>query len=200
VSFIYSVLATIESPIQFGSSPNGELPNCIGDSIVANDPSNFFDRVYTIAIATSNDLDSTPIIRITSHVCQLPWHYPKRSIRIHFILRVICKIIIYFDHHNDYRYKCSCKDDEICPIGQFGHESLSNCIGMHEVLRSRIILNNCSYGSPEWKKWVLDEGHSKPFIKRALDLGINFFDTANVYSVGQSEVVSRKNLISIDNR
>src|SRR5918995_1742126 len=38
-------------------------------------------------------------------------------------------------------------------------------------------------------KWVLDEENSRPIIKQALELGINFFDTANVYSVGKSEEI-----------
>jgi len=54
---------------------------------------------------------------------------------------------------------------------------------------SRIALGCMSYGTPEWRKWVLDEEASRPFIQRALELGINFFDTANMYSVGKSEEV-----------
>jgi aryl-alcohol dehydrogenase (NADP+) len=46
-----------------------------------------------------------------------------------------------------------------------------------------------SYGSPNWRSWVLDEEHSRPFIQRALELGFNFFDTADVYSLGESERV-----------
>jgi aryl-alcohol dehydrogenase (NADP+) len=46
-----------------------------------------------------------------------------------------------------------------------------------------------SYGSPAWRPWVLDETASRPFIKRALDLGITFFDTADMYSDGVSEEV-----------
>jgi aryl-alcohol dehydrogenase (NADP+) len=46
-----------------------------------------------------------------------------------------------------------------------------------------------SYGSSAWRPWVLDEEESRPFIRRALDLGINFFDTADMYSRGKSEEV-----------
>jgi aryl-alcohol dehydrogenase (NADP+) len=46
-----------------------------------------------------------------------------------------------------------------------------------------------TYGTPEWRKWVLTEADSRPFVKRALELGINFFDTANMYSRGLSEEV-----------
>jgi 1-deoxyxylulose-5-phosphate synthase len=56
---------------------------------------------------------------------------------------------------------------------------------------SRICLGCMSYGVPERGNhtWVLDEAQSRPFIKRALELGINFFDTANVYSDGTSEEI-----------
>jgi len=56
---------------------------------------------------------------------------------------------------------------------------------------SRICLGCMSYGMPErgTHPWTLDEQQSRPFIKRALDAGINFFDTANVYSDGTSEEI-----------
>ncbi len=54
---------------------------------------------------------------------------------------------------------------------------------------SRLCLGMMSYGSKEWRKWVLDESDARPFVKRALDAGINFFDTADVYSRGASETV-----------
>ena len=54
---------------------------------------------------------------------------------------------------------------------------------------SRICLGTMTYGTPRWRDWVLDEAASRPFIQRALDLGINFFDTADVYSLGVSEEV-----------
>ncbi len=56
---------------------------------------------------------------------------------------------------------------------------------------SRICLGCMSYGVPERgpHSWSLDEEHSRPFIRRALELGINFFDTANVYSDGTSEEI-----------
>ncbi len=55
---------------------------------------------------------------------------------------------------------------------------------------SRLCLGMMSYGSKQWRDWVLEEEEAKPFIKRALDAGINFFDTADVYSVGDSEKVT----------
>src|SRR5262245_1914856 len=55
---------------------------------------------------------------------------------------------------------------------------------------SRLCLGMMTYGTPNWRPWVLDETASRPFIKRALDLGINFFDTADMYSLGVSEEVT----------
>ncbi|MFB6113851.1 MAG: aldo/keto reductase [Halodesulfurarchaeum sp.] len=52
---------------------------------------------------------------------------------------------------------------------------------------SRIALGCMSFGSTEWRDWVLEKEESRPIIERAIDLGINFFDTANVYSNGESE-------------
>jgi aryl-alcohol dehydrogenase-like predicted oxidoreductase len=54
---------------------------------------------------------------------------------------------------------------------------------------SRICLGCMSFGSSDWRDWVLDEEASHEIIDRAIDLGINFFDTANMYSVGESERV-----------
>ncbi|HVT94588.1 MAG TPA: aldo/keto reductase [Bryobacteraceae bacterium] len=54
---------------------------------------------------------------------------------------------------------------------------------------SRICLGAMTYGSKKWREWVLDEEESRPFIRRALELGINFFDTADMYSTGMSEEV-----------
>ena len=55
---------------------------------------------------------------------------------------------------------------------------------------SRLCLGMMSYGSKQWRDWVLEEEDAKPFIKRALDAGINFFDTADVYSIGESEKIT----------
>ncbi|MDP4027842.1 MAG: aldo/keto reductase, partial [Gallionella sp.] len=55
---------------------------------------------------------------------------------------------------------------------------------------SRLCLGMMTYGSKKWREWVLDEEQAKPFVKRALEAGINFFDTADVYSLGESEKVT----------
>ncbi len=54
---------------------------------------------------------------------------------------------------------------------------------------SRLCLGCMSYGSPKWRDWVLDEQAARPFFEQALAAGINFFDTANRYSDGESERV-----------
>ena len=54
---------------------------------------------------------------------------------------------------------------------------------------SRICLGCMTYGDPQWRDWVLDEEASRPFIRRALEMGINFFDTADMYSLGRSEEI-----------
>jgi 1-deoxyxylulose-5-phosphate synthase len=52
---------------------------------------------------------------------------------------------------------------------------------------SRLCLGCMSFGDPDWREWVLEEDASREIIERAIDLGINFFDTANMYSRGESE-------------
>ncbi len=59
---------------------------------------------------------------------------------------------------------------------------------------SRICLGTMTYGSSKWRDWVLEEEESKPFFKKALEAGINFFDTADVYSLGVSEEVTGRAL------
>jgi aryl-alcohol dehydrogenase-like predicted oxidoreductase len=73
------------------------------------------------------------------------------------------------------------KVDEVMHYGRLGSTGL-------EI--SRIWLGMMSYGSPGWRDWVLDEDAAQPFVKRALDLGINAFDTADVYSAGRSEEIT----------
>ena len=54
---------------------------------------------------------------------------------------------------------------------------------------SRLCLGAMTYGSKKWRPWVLEEEESRPFLKRAMDLGINFIDTADMYSLGVSEEI-----------
>src|SRR5438445_1330151 len=62
-------------------------------------------------------------------------------------------------------------------------------LGSTGVKVSRICLGCMTYGTKKWRQWVLEEEESRLFIKQALDAGINFFDTADMYSLGASEQV-----------
>ncbi len=67
---------------------------------------------------------------------------------------------------------------------------------------SRLCLGCMGFGDAEhwFHKWVLDEENSRPIIKKALELGINFFDTANVYSLGVSEEILGRALKDVAHR
>jgi 1-deoxyxylulose-5-phosphate synthase len=67
---------------------------------------------------------------------------------------------------------------------------------------SRLCLGCMSFGAPErgYPKWTLDEEQSRPVIKKALEYGINFFDTANFYSAGTSEEITGRALKDYANR
>ena len=62
-------------------------------------------------------------------------------------------------------------------------------LGKSGLKVSRICLGTMTYGSSQWRDWVLDETESRPYIQRALEMGINFFDTADAYSLGVSEEI-----------
>ena len=59
---------------------------------------------------------------------------------------------------------------------------------------SRLCLGCMTYGSKKWREWVLEEEESRPFFRRALEAGINFFDTADMYSIGVSEEITGRAL------
>jgi len=63
---------------------------------------------------------------------------------------------------------------------------------------SRLCLGAMTYGSKKWRPWVLEEDEARPFIRRAIELGINFFDTADMYSDGASEEVLGKALKDLE--
>jgi aryl-alcohol dehydrogenase-like predicted oxidoreductase len=65
---------------------------------------------------------------------------------------------------------------------------------------SPLCLGTMSMGSSAWKSWVLDEDASLPILRRALDLGINFFDMADWYSLGRNEEVVGRNLLRMTAR
>jgi len=62
-------------------------------------------------------------------------------------------------------------------------------LGRAGVKVSRVCLGVMTYGDPAWRPWILTEEQGRPFIKRALEQGINFFDVADMYSLGKSEEI-----------
>jgi len=75
-----------------------------------------------------------------------------------------------------------------------------NNLGKTGLKVSRLCLGMMTYGSSSWRDWVLDEDAARPFVQRALDAGMNFFDTADVYSIGASETVTGKLLKELAQR
>ncbi len=67
-------------------------------------------------------------------------------------------------------------------------------LGRSGVKVSRLCLGCMSYGSTKWRPWVLEEQAAMPFFRKAIEAGINFFDTADVYSLGVSEEITGKAL------
>jgi len=65
---------------------------------------------------------------------------------------------------------------------------------------SRLCLGCMSYGDPGWRPWVLDEETARPHFRKAFDLGITFFDTADMYSRGKSEEVTGRALRELGSR
>ena len=65
-------------------------------------------------------------------------------------------------------------------------------LGNSGLVVSRIALGCMSFGSREWRPWILEEDEAMPFFRHAVELGINFFDTADVYSLGVSEEITGK--------
>jgi aryl-alcohol dehydrogenase-like predicted oxidoreductase len=65
-------------------------------------------------------------------------------------------------------------------------------LGRTGLTVSRIALGMMTYGTPQWRPWVMEEAAAKPVVRHAVDLGINFFDTADMYSAGESEVLTGK--------
>jgi len=68
----------------------------------------------------------------------------------------------------------------IVPLGATGTRISQLCLGM------------MTYGSKKWREWILEEDESRPIVRRAVEAGINFFDTADVYSLGESERLTGK--------
>ena len=70
-------------------------------------------------------------------------------------------------------------------------------LGRSGLRVSKLCMGTMTFGSSKWKRWVLDEDESRPVLKRALDHGINFFDLADWYSIGESERLVGKLLLSM---
>ena len=73
-------------------------------------------------------------------------------------------------------------------------------LGRSGLKVSRIALGMMNFGDSNWRPWVQDEASSRPFLRRALDLGINFYDTADMYSQGASEIVTGRVLLDYAGR
>ena len=67
-------------------------------------------------------------------------------------------------------------------------------LGKSGLKVSRLCLGCMSYGSSQARPWILDEEAALPFYRQAIDAGINFFDSADLYSQGKSEVVTGRAL------
>jgi len=67
-------------------------------------------------------------------------------------------------------------------------------LGRSGLQVSRLCLGCMTYGSKKWRDWIVEEPEARPVIQKALDVGINFFDTANIYSGGVSEEIVGKAL------
>jgi aryl-alcohol dehydrogenase (NADP+) len=65
---------------------------------------------------------------------------------------------------------------------------------------SRLCFGTMTYGDPAWRDWVLPEADGRPFFERALEHGINFFDTADMYSLGVTEEVTGRALKALAQR
>ena len=65
-------------------------------------------------------------------------------------------------------------------------------LGKSGLKVSRLCLGMMTYGTSKWRPWILNEEDARPFVKKALEAGINFFDTADIYSQGVSEELTGK--------
>jgi aryl-alcohol dehydrogenase-like predicted oxidoreductase len=73
-------------------------------------------------------------------------------------------------------------------------------LGRTGLTVSRVCLGCMSYGNPAWRPWVLDEAAAQPFFRRAVEAGINFFDTSDMYSAGASEELTGRALRDLARR
>src|SRR5579871_5865309 len=98
------------------------------------------------------------------------------------------------------RGKCSIACDDAaapCPISGRRQEGIPMDyvrFGKTGLKVSRLCLGCMTYGDTSWRAWTLREEEARPYFKQALDNGINFFDTADVYSLGESERITGRAL------
>ncbi|HWU38611.1 MAG TPA: aldo/keto reductase [Candidatus Acidoferrum sp.] len=67
-------------------------------------------------------------------------------------------------------------------------------LGRSGMKVSRLCLGTMTFGSKKWRNWMLEEEEARPIFRRAIEVGINFFDTADVYSLGVSEEITGRAL------
>jgi 1-deoxyxylulose-5-phosphate synthase len=70
-------------------------------------------------------------------------------------------------------------------------------LGPTELNVSRICLGMMSYGDPDWREWLLPEEAAEPIVRRAVEAGVTFFDTADMYSNGRSEEITGRLLAKL---
>jgi 1-deoxyxylulose-5-phosphate synthase len=70
-------------------------------------------------------------------------------------------------------------------------------LGPTELNVSRICLGMMSYGDPDWREWLLPEEAAEPIVRRAVEAGVTFFDTADMYSHGRSEEITGRLLAKL---
>ncbi len=68
-------------------------------------------------------------------------------------------------------------------------------LGRSNLKVSRLGLGAMGFGARDWRQWVLGDGESRAIVKRALDCGINLFDTCDFYSIGESENILGRALV-----
>ena len=73
-------------------------------------------------------------------------------------------------------------------------------LGTSGLKVSRICLGMMSYGNRQWREWILDEDQAEPIVRRAVEHGIIFFDTADIYSNGVSEEITGRLLSKLFSR
>ncbi len=73
-------------------------------------------------------------------------------------------------------------------------------LGQTGLKVSRICLGMMTYGTTQWRPWILEEAEARPIVQRAVELGVNFFDTADMYSAGASEELTGKFLREFTHR